>query len=530
MGSYVNQQKNQQVRINRTFLEKAEALRPSLIETKSVPVGLLRVEKDQNGGWRAEKEAPFSALRERALLQKDTVYLDFGGHQVGRITLKISPKGYPADSPVHLRLRFGETLRELMDPPENYHGWLSESWIQEEFLHFDAVPGIFELPRRYAFRYCSVQVLNSTSKYQVCLEDVFCTRVTSADAENVPPLACRDPELRRLDEVGIRTLRDCMQSVFEDGPKRDRRLWIGDLRLQALANYVTFRNNDLVRRCLYLFAGMTGPDGRVSACQYVEPQYILGDNVLYDYSLFFAVCLYDYYMETRDGSLVGELWDTARRQVELSLERLDGRALVKDGGNWWCFLDWGDGLNKQAGAQAVLIYAMRMAEELSIRFGTPRQTEAIRKMLPAAEKAAVDCLYDEKLGLFVSGEERQISAVSQVWMVLAKVLPAERNRELCSRVLRKEAGIPLVTPYMHHYMIEAMLQCGMKEEAVRFMKDYWGGMVRKGADTFWEVYDPENPEFSPYGSPVLNSYCHAWSCTPSYFIRKYFQDESAEKR
>ena len=28
--------------------------------------------------------------------------------------------------------------------------------------------------------------------------------------------------------------------------------WLGDLRLQALANYGTFRNFDLVKRCLYL--------------------------------------------------------------------------------------------------------------------------------------------------------------------------------------------------------------------------------------------------------------------------------------
>ena len=42
-----------------------------------------------------------------------------------------------------------------------------------------------------------------------------------------------------LDRVSQRTLRDCMQTVFEDGPKRDRRLWLGDLRLQALANYAT---------------------------------------------------------------------------------------------------------------------------------------------------------------------------------------------------------------------------------------------------------------------------------------------------
>ena len=46
-------------------------------------------------------------------------------------------------------------------------------------------------------------------------------------------------------------------------------------------------------------------------------------------------------------------------------------------------------------------------------------------------------------------------------------------------------------------------------------------MVKKGADTFWEVYDPNNDKLSPYGFYPMNSYCHAWSCTPVYFINKY---------
>lgn len=53
------------------------------------------------------------------------------------------------------------------------------------------------------------------------------------------------------------------------------------------------------------------------------------------------------------------------------------------------------------------------------------------------------------------------------------------------------------------------------------------GMVQKGADTFWEVYDPNNEFLSPYNFYQVNSYCHAWSCTPVYFVRKYqeiFQD------
>ena len=51
------------------------------------------------------------------------------------------------------------------------------------------------------------------------------------------------------------------------------------------------------------------------------------------------------------------------------------------------------------------------------------------------------------------------------------------------------------------------------------MRNYWGAMVDLDADTFWELFSPSDPDESPYGSPVVNSYCHAWSCAPSYFLR-----------
>ena len=38
------------------------------------------------------------------------------------------------------------------------------------------------------------------------------------------------------------------------------------------------------------------------------------------------------------------------------------------------------------------------------------------------------------------------------------------------------------------------------------------------------IYKPENPEESPYGGLVVHSFCHAWSCTPAYFYRKYFNE------
>ena len=75
---------------------------------------------------------------------------------------------------------------------------------------------------------------------------------------------------------------------------------------------------------------------------------------------------------------------------------------------------------------------------------------------------------------------------------------------------------------MHHYVVEAMIKIGMMDEALAYIKKYWGGMVKAGADTFWEVYVPGQPKLSPYGDVIINSWCHAWSCSPSYFIRTYF--------
>ncbi|WP_338533661.1 hypothetical protein RBB83_13175 [Paenibacillus peoriae] len=89
------------------------------------------------------------------------------------------------------------------------------------------------------------------------------------------------------------------------------------------------------------------------------------------------------------------------------------------------------------------------------------------------------------------------------------------------RLLHEKPHITPTTPYMMHHLIEALIQVNKRDLAIHQIKGYWGKMIEDGADTFWELYDPQNPEFSPYGSHVINSYCHAWSCTPTYFIRKF---------
>ena len=80
----------------------------------------------------------------------------------------------------------------------------------------------------------------------------------------------------------------------------------------------------------------------------------------------------------------------------------------------------------------------------------------------------------------------------------------------------------MVTPYLYHHYVQALVDVGQKAKALEVLRSYWGGMVLLGADTFWELYNPSNPDESPYGGTIVNSYCHAWSCAPAYFLRKYF--------
>lgn len=54
---------------------------------------------------------------------------------------------------------------------------------------------------------------------------------------------------------------------------------------------------------------------------------------------------------------------------------------------------------------------------------------------------------------------------------------------------------------MYHNYVDALLSVGRREKALEVLRNYWGGMLEAGADTFWELYNPENPDESPMAAP-----------------------------
>ncbi|PLR31662.1 sugar hydrolase [Chimaeribacter californicus] len=500
------------------FLAEAGRLLPTLHHAVATPTALVTAV--QENGWQARHCGTPAQLMDRVLKTGDEVILDFGTHCVGRLSLCCEPVGSPPDAPAHLHFTFGEIIDEVAEPLTGYDGWLSTSWFQQQDLYLDVLPAQVDLPRRYCCRFVKIRVVATSRKYGLRLRDIRLHTETSAGSTHPAAPATADPLLQQIDAVSVLTLKNCMQEVFEDGPKRDRRLWLGDLRLQAQVNYATFGNNDLVRRCLYLFAGVTREDGLIAANLFMKPEVIADDTYLFDYSLFFIATLADYVAATGDDATLRDLWPTAWRQAELALARVDVQGVVTDGDDWWSFIDWHEQLNKQAASQGVLIYALNKALALAERVDAAR-VPAIAAGVARLRAAALEHLWDAEQGFFASGAGRQVSWASQVWLVLAEVGDVAFRRALMARLRTEPPAVRMNTPYMMHHYVEALLQVGERDAAVAAIKDYWGAMIGQGADTFWELFDPENPGYSPYGSRLINSYCHAWSCTPAWLIRTF---------
>ena len=92
---------------------------------------------------------------------------------------------------------------------------------------------------------------------------------------------------------------------------------------------------------------------------------------------------------------------------------------------------------------------MTKLNELLNKKEAEEKTAAVRKYL-----------LDEKTGLFVSGEEKQINYASQVWLILAGAVSIEEGSAMLDKLdeLKPEKG--MVSPYMNHHYVEALLLCG----------------------------------------------------------------------
>ena len=130
---------------------------------------------------------------------------------------------------------------------------------------------------------------------------------------------------------------------------------------------------------------------------------------------------------------------------------------------------------------------------------------------------------------------RQVNAMA----IYSGVADRFERRAIYRRILAPQAAAwkQIATPYYNYYVICALGRLGHTREALNFIRRYWGGMLREGATTFWEVYN-ETPRPVPSTRPVSrpgiasgilpagltmyrNSLCHGWSAGVTDFLTTY---------
>lgn len=516
-----------------TWPQKTEASKPVLNITTHHPVREVKIVADANAfqGFKAVEDGDINDLYSKSFKKKKEVIVDFGKHLVGNVSFKIKDIGPMQDAVLRFKVTFGEIPSDLGLPVEPYTGSLSRGWMQD-FQCDVSYDGCYTFNRRITARYMKIEAVGTSIYSDFCFDNITFEATTSA-GKSKAQLASTTPQIfKDIARVSENTLKDCMQGVFEDGPKRDQRLWMGDLYLEALANTASFKEYNVTKRCLYLLAGLANPDNGLLYSNMVEyPKPHAQQTFFVDYALSYILTLNDYLKATGDTETARDLWPVVKNQINTILAKaIDNNHLYANTGYQYkgmmvsiVFFDWAPvTLDNHAAIQGLLAHSIDCAYNIAKVIGKTDDVKAYPATAKQLRKAGYKAYWDAKKQIVVSGKERQESYTATSWAVLGDLIKGNEAQKAIRNVMQSNTAIKPGTPYANHFLVAAMLHCGMNSEAKKYVEDYWGGMVRLGADTFWEYYVPDNHLFSSYnGYTLLNSYCHAWSCTPIYFIVNY---------
>jgi len=424
-----------------------------------------------------------------------SIVLDFGREVVGYFRTQTSGGSATLD------LAYGESLRECLQanpfqPVERRTAQAPEwKWIDTE---------------RHAFRYLKVTMSECKSPLLV---DYFGLDSVGYPVENKGGFRCSDDVLNRIWEVGRYTTRLCMQDHYEDGIKRDRRLWIGDLRIEALSGYYAFGDYDLARLDLLRTARIQLADGSIPA---VGPG--PSSLILPDYCAYWVSTLWEYYMHSGDRALVELLYPNVQRQMQWFTRQLDRNSLIRDAdrGSWWCFIDWAD-IDKRdqvTALESIYYHALMSAAEIARLVGDAEGAAEHPARAKRVKRSVNKLLWLEDDGAYAdcrtaSEISSRITQQTNALAVLFGVAGPDRWDSIHRAVFDQKTVPPTTTPYMNFYVTKALFRTHRDQDALDLIRDYWGGMLARGATTYWEIYDPRKPaDFVPDSDM---SFCHGWS-------------------
>ena len=338
------------------------------------------------------------------------------------------------------------------------------------------------------------------------------------DRQHTGSFRCSDDGINRIWQVAAYTMDLTTREFFMDGIKRDRWTWSGDAIQSYLMNYYLRFDTECVKRTIRQLRGKDPVTAHV--------------NTIMDYTFYWFKSVLDYYEYTADADFVREMWPRMVTLMDYVESRLNADGMAEGQADDWIFVDWVDFPMHKRGTlcfeQILLCKALETmalcAKLLGINKSDYRvKAEQLRNKVRQTfwsyeQKAYYHAIEDGQLN-------KQITKFPNMFAILYGYAYEEQRREIMQSVMLNPDIPAITTPYMRFYELETLCMDGLHTQVLQEMRDYWGGMLREGATSFWEKYVPTESgtqHLAMYGRPYGKSLCHAWGASPVYLLGKYY--------
>ncbi|MES2062452.1 MAG: alpha-L-rhamnosidase C-terminal domain-containing protein [Bacteroidota bacterium] len=304
--------------------------------------------------------------------------------------------------------------------------------------------------------------------------------------------ACSDPELTRIWYTGAYTvklnlLKDYFGAILMD--RSDRHSWTGDAYPAQAASMVAFGNYDFVKKNINNTANLS--------------------NDIASYALYWVLSLVDYVNYTGDTDLAKQYLENAGKKLDLAYTHF-GKSPVLN------FYGWDERLGagfENPSAEAQYAYSM-----LSIQAWADF-SKLMRTMGNISEADKYQAYATEKIQLIRKGHTwlNTFGLHAAADAINTNLTTKQENSILFNKNFTDRVNRLSYSSFNEWFIISAMAKTQHFDEAISAIKDSWGGQLRYGGTTFFEVFRPQwNDILTKNDAPPNNqagytSFTHPWS-------------------
>ena len=335
------------------------------------------------------------------------------------------------------------------------------------------------------------------------------------------PLKFTDPALAKIAAMCRTSVINCLQDGFVDSVWRESSQWLGDCVAEAFALAAISDDPRPLRRAIVMAAEGAYPDGILPSVLPGEVHaYTITD---YNFSWIELLDMYWRHPVADDRQTVVEaMLPVMHKMLERMHHDVGSDSLLISQSGRRLFLDW-SGVDRREPSltyNARYLHALHLAARLADLFDVHatlaqiyrRQARALAESMVSAfrvESGWCENLYGtpaSQLGLslaILTGLLADDEASAAADAVIARSMDMDESGNDAAKLV-------LASPFMHHYVFQALAHLGRDDAIADIIRTRWGHWAEAGESTTWENWNIDFPD---------GSKCHGFSAHPLGWMR-----------